>query len=872
MGHGVRALLVYGPLALLAYAAPSLSLISSMSHHPDNDTFLSRIFGLNSVNYSQINENGYSNGYYDDNSIDLEANVPKSVHLNNLHLLNSDDESDSDSELGDSIDDLLISRSGTGERDSRIERSDSRGVTARAGRANGVESAGPAGAAGAVGGAAGAGVAGGDAAGAGPSTVPPIISNKSIKFSVPEKSIFNRKTRFNIPPKERALYLWANIVNMDDFLNDVYYYYQNRGLNNIVLSKLVDLFILAFILWFSVFLKWGINYDFFKEWDQATDEKIYLKHLVKPNYFLQVPFFIKFLLLGFWGYIILRLVQLYYNYKYKLKEIQNFYYQLIKIRNDDELLAISWLKVVKKIMLLKNYNNLTSSANQMMNVNDLNSKIRLNPHDIANRIMRKENYFIALINKRILDLTSQIGPIHLSNSNLLTKTLEWNLKLCIFNFIFNTNGQINSRILKDFNRNQLSLELNKRFKMAAIINLILSPFLVIYFVLLYFFKYFNEYRINPSSIINLRQFTPYAEWKLREFNELPHFFNKRLKLSHNPSNNYINQFPSSFLLVNLMYLINFLSGSFTAILVIGGLLLEDESHSFWSFELTEGKSVLFYISIFGTIFAVTSNSSDSQKPNSNNDPVSYYDPEASIKYVSQFTHYLPKHWKGKLHTQQVKNEYCELFKLRILIILNELLSILLTPFLLWFKISNFAGSIIDFFRDYSIHIDGLGYICYFSMFNFEENDKDMLNKKRNQKRRRNMMRKNSGDSLNSEIIGNNDNDDDTDNESDENDLFYQDDKMIKSYMYFLESYQPDKVNNHPERNAKVNNSVVNNRLNKRSLKMSSKLDQSVDPSSSIMADDFNDLMANSEVTVDKAGNSGVLGMLNQFYKQDINKA
>ena len=59
------------------------------------------------------------------------------------------------------------------------------------------------------------------------------------------------------------MYLWANITNMDEFLSDVYYYYRGRGLLNIVLSRGFDLIILIFILIFTVFLKWGIDYSIF---------------------------------------------------------------------------------------------------------------------------------------------------------------------------------------------------------------------------------------------------------------------------------------------------------------------------------------------------------------------------------------------------------------------------------------------------------------------------------------------------------------------------------------------------------------------------------------------------------------------------------
>lgn len=684
------------------------------------------------------------------------------------------------------------------------------------------------------------------------------------------------RNRVVIPPKERALYLWANIVNMDEFLIDVYYYYRGKGFANIVMGRAVDIVILIFILLFTTFLKWGIDYDyFFNHWSSKLDVNLTLHDLVIPGYFIhRVPFSVKFLLFGFSCYIVLRLIQLYFDYRYKLSELLNFYKHLLDIPSDLELMTISWTTIVERMMLLKEYNSLTSTTPNLPPhyVSDLNSKVRLNAHDIANRIMRKENYMVALINKDVLDLSIPVPPMLesiFSSKSVLTRTLEWNLKLCINNFVFNENGQINKNILKEASRNQLSLELSSRFKMAAIINLVLCPFIVIYFVLLYFFRYFNEYKSNPSSLLGLRQYTPWAEWKLREFNELPHFFIKRLHLSIGPANTYINQFPGGFMVINLMSLVNFVAGAIMAVLVIMGVLFEDEEHSFWSFELSENRSTLFYISVFGTIWAVTSNSLNTSTvtnsaENLNTQGVSFfYDPEASLRYVSQFTHYLPSSWNGKLHTVEVKNEFCELYSLKIIIIINEILSLILTPFVLWFKISNNSSAIIDFFREYSIHVDGLGYVCYFAMFNFEEKDKNMmydLNKKKTKKKKlrskREIEPRVRSKQLDSESI-----DDESDPDLNE---YYQDDKMIKSYMYFLESYgagnkTPTKQKPTPVRppSRAVEGPSSSMMLLNRGAGQS--------PLESIYESTFNLEADNVEEAKPRRG---VLGMINQFSKQD----
>lgn len=672
------------------------------------------------------------------------------------------------------------------------------------------------------------------------------------------------RARVSIPPKERALYLWANIVNMDEFLVDVYYYYRGKGFASIVLSRVVDVLILVFILAFSTFLRWGIDYHhFFHEWSSNSDVNLTLRDLVIPHYLSTVPLSVKFLLAGFTAYIGLRLLQLYFDYKYKLAQLQNFYKHLLDIHSDLELMTISWLTIVERLMALKDYNSMTASNFPRLS-NDLNSKVRLNAHDIANRIMRKENYMIALINKDVLDLSVPC-PAFLdrifSSKSVLTRTLEWNIKLCINNFVFDDNGQISKAVLSEASRNLMAHELSARFKMAAIINVVLCPFIVIYFVLLYFFRYFNEYKSNPSSLLGLRQYTPWAEWKLREFNELSHLFIKRLHLSIGPANTYINQFPGSVFAINAMALVNFISGAIMAVLVIMGLLFEDEEHNFWSFELSENRSTLFYISVFGTLWAITSSTTNTSivtntAENLNSQEVSFfYDPEASLRYVSQFTHYLPSSWNGKLHTVEVKNKFCDLYSLKILIIVNEILSVFLTPFVLWFKISGSLSAIIDFFREYTIHVDGLGYVCYFAMFNFEEKDKNTMAELNRKKKGPRRLKKRKDDSDSSDL------------DSELND-YYQDDKMIKSYMYFLESYDNKAGKRGPGKKKRASGTAAANPTSILAKKSASH---------NTNGDSLQDLSYNFPEALEESmrprdnGRKGVLGMINQFSKQETGR-
>ena len=54
-----------------------------------------------------------------------------------------------------------------------------------------------------------------------------------------------------------------------------------------------------------------------------------------------------------------------------------------------------------------------------------------------------------------------------------------------------------------------------------------------------------------------------------------------------------------------------------------------------------------------------------------------------------------------------------------MVFVQELVSVILTPFILWFSLPDCAPAIVDFFREFSVHVDGLGYVCSFAVFDFK---------------------------------------------------------------------------------------------------------------------------------------------------------
>jgi autophagy-related protein 9 len=190
----------------------------------------------------------------------------------------------------------------------------------------------------------------------------------------------------------------------------------------------------------------------------------------------------------------------------RLRHLHDFYLYLLDIP-DSDIQTISWQEVVTRLMSLRDANPVTADgigAKQRRFLGS-QSKQRMGAHDIANRLMRKENYLIALFNKEILDMTLPIPFFR--NRQLFSKTLEWNLSYCILDFVFNEQGQVRPLFLRDTHRRALCDGLRRRFLFAGFMNVICAPFIVVYLIMLYFFRYFT---VRSTAFFHLL-YNPYAQ-------------------------------------------------------------------------------------------------------------------------------------------------------------------------------------------------------------------------------------------------------------------------------------------------------------------------------------------------------------------------
>ena len=91
-----------------------------------------------------------------------------------------------------------------------------------------------------------------------------------------------------------------------------------------------------------------------------------------------------------------------------------------------------------------------------------------------------------------------------------------------------------------------------------------------------------------------------------------------------------------------------------------------------------------------------------------------YCPERTLTQVIAHIHYFPVQWKGGAHSYKVMSELDLLFRYTAMYLLDELLSPIITPLILIFVLPHKSQDIVDFFRNFTVDVVGVGDVCSFA--------------------------------------------------------------------------------------------------------------------------------------------------------------
>lgn len=89
-------------------------------------------------------------------------------------------------------------------------------------------------------------------------------------------------------------------------------------------------------------------------------------------------------------------------------------------------------------------------------------------------------------------------------------------------------------------------------------------------------------------------------------------------------------------------------------------------------------------------------------------------PEQLMKNILCHAHYLKPEWRGFAHTSKVLREFEDFFQLKAFYFINEIFSPFLTFFVLMFGLRPRSTEIVDFLRNFTVSVIGVGDVCSFA--------------------------------------------------------------------------------------------------------------------------------------------------------------
>lgn len=346
----------------------------------------------------------------------------------------------------------------------------------------------------------------------------------------------------------------------------------------------------------------------------------------------------------------------------------------------------------------------------------IDSSLLSNPHDFARRIMRRENYLTACMNHQssffrglnILHPRLQFASI---TQVMFSRNMECNLNICLVDYMFDTSNKLSDSFLSNVHT------LQKRFVVAGIINLVLTPFILIYRIFHFFFVSAQEWHTNRTHYFGTRRWSSYALWKFREYNELPHVLDARVARSYPLAEKYLALFPPGAFAI-VAGGIAFCASSLMAVLLAVSLLEE----SILLETTLYGRQLLWYLTVATALFALSRSFTGTQSPFSLEGNC-----EEAMLQLSGATHYFPKEWRGQCHTFETRDEFASLFPYKAILFAQECLSVLMAPYILCVSLPNCAQELLSFLSSHTLTLPHVGSVCRFGEFDFKQygNDRKM---------------------------------------------------------------------------------------------------------------------------------------------------
>ncbi|XP_065178421.1 autophagy-related protein 9A-like [Sycon ciliatum] len=361
--------------------------------------------------------------------------------------------------------------------------------------------------------------------------------------------------------------------------------------------------------------------------------------------------------------------------------IRRFYNDVLNI-NPSQLENYTWEQVVRAIIKAQEVHHISVQSDRVTEL------------DIHNRILRFKNYTIALVSKNVLPVEFHVPCM--GTRMYFTEELKYLYEMILFwgpGAPFADSSNLKSRFHSTPART-LAATMRNTIALYAVITMVLSP-LIFMWQLCHTMSMLGETIQQKAGAFSLRSWSPYARQKLRLYNEPEHRFTQRLAKAYDPATKYINLFISPVIKV-IARPVKFISGVLFALLIVLGVM---ESQML-------APRVALAVFVLGIIVGMA-------RMLSPHDDGSC--PEELLEEVFRGTFQGPiPNWRGNAHTIPVMEAVGLLFPYRVAFCVEQLLSPILTPLILFFYLRPRSEEIINFFQKFTIRVHGVGDICSFA--------------------------------------------------------------------------------------------------------------------------------------------------------------
>jgi len=502
--------------------------------------------------------------------------------------------------------------------------------------------------------------------------------------------------RFRLRPAADG---WGVVSNLDLYFGSLYNYYYSRGLVPILASGVVQLVTLFFTLWLSVFL---FAYVDWKGLSSCIDESTCGADFI-DSYIIKKPF----ARWSLWNALVILYCLLFLAYSFFAAwsftrtigdALQAKYVFEDRLGISARKLAggaVDWDRdVVTKILELQQ----SGEYRIAIHGEDVDALV------IAQRIMRKENFLVALFNRNLLDLSVPgLGP------NFFCASLEWSIYFCVLNFMFNHKYKLRPAFYLD------PSSLRRRFMLCGIVHAIFMPFLLLFLTL--HFSLQNAYDWKASKrYLGPREWSLAARWTFREFNELPHHFERRLGPSYEAAEGYLSLFGHNELVASAGRILVFVGGSLGAVLFVFGAM----NDAILLHVKIADWNLLWFLGVVGGIYSAgkTMVPSGSSQPRVTRNL--FAEIETALQHVSTYTHFCPDTWKGRAWDKSTHGAFSSMFQYKAQLFVMEVASVILAPYVLCVSLAKCVEPICEFILAIRTEVPGAGDVCGYATFDFDK--------------------------------------------------------------------------------------------------------------------------------------------------------